>query len=209
MCHAVEAYVALNAKHITDALALKAIKLVFKYLKRAVDNGNDMEARENLAFAESMAATAFNNAGLGHVHTISHLVGGVRKNSVYRHHGLTAGALLPYVLEFNAPSIPVQKFIDMANAMGIEEVSGTNAVAKVLEAIRRLNADIGVPEDLSEMGAKEEDIKYYAEMALKDIAGTTNPRQASLEEMIQLIRKSMKLETAPNKTKREPALSRS
>lgn len=209
LCHAVEAYVALNATPFTDNLALGAIKLAFKYLKRAVDNGNDLEARDNLAFATAMASTAFNNAGLGHVHTIAHQIGGVVNKSIYRHHGLTSGTLLPYVLEFNAPSIPVQRFLDMANTMGIEEVSGKNAVAKVLEAIRELNAAVGVPEDLSEMGAKEEDIKYYAEMALKDIAGTTNPRQAPLEEMLKLIRKSMKMETIPDKTEREPALSRS
>lgn len=203
VAHAVEAFVALNATPFTDALALGALKLVFNNIKRVVANGNDLDARDNMAFAAAMAATAFNNAGLGHVHTIAHQIGG----SSYRHHGLTAGALLPYVLEFNAPSIPVQKFVDMAYALGITEVSRTNAVEKVLDAIRQLNADIDVTADLSEMGAKEEDIKYYAEIALKDIAGSTNPRQATLEDMIQLIKKAMGMKSDQKQKEREPVLA--
>lgn len=187
LAHTVETYVALNATPFTDALALGAIKLVFNNLKQVADNGNDLEARENMAYATAMAATAFNNAGLGHTHTIAHQING----SSYRHHGLTAGALLPYVLEFNASAIPVQRFIDIALAMGEKNVTEHNAVQTVLAAIRRFNAALDIPKDLSEMGAKEEDIRYYAEMALKDVSGITNPRKASLEDMIQIIRTSM------------------
>lgn len=203
LTHGVEAYVALNATPFTDNLALGAIKLLFNYLRRVVNNGNDLEAREKMAYAATMAATAFNNAGLGHTHTIAHQVGGFSN----RYHGLTAAALLPYVLEFNSPSIAVERFVDMAAAMGKGEVSGQSAIETVLTAIRELYADIGIPEDLSDMGAKEKDIKYYAEMALKDVAGYTNPRQATEEDLIQLIKKAMKMETAPQKTEREPALS--
>jgi Alcohol dehydrogenase, class IV len=191
LAHAVEAYVALNANPFTDALALGAIKLCINNIRKVILNGNDLEARDNMAFGAAMAATAFNNAGLGHVHTIAHQIGAEE----YRHHGLTSGALLPYVLEFNAPSIPVQRFIEIAIAMGENDVTSRNAVKTVLAAIRKLNADIGVPGDLKEMGAKEESIKYYAEMALKDIAGVTNPRQATLEDMIMLIRRSMGMES--------------
>jgi len=190
LAHAVEAYVALNATPFTDSLALGAIKLFFNNIKKVVANGNDLEARGNIAFAASMASTAFNNAGLGYTHAIAHQIGG----SSYRHHGLICGAFLPYVLEFNAPSIPVQKFMDIAIAMGEEEVTGRNAVKTVLSAIRKINADIGVPKDLSEMGAREKDINYYAEMALKDISSVTNPRQASLEDIIQVIKKALRME---------------
>lgn len=191
LAHAVEAYVALNATPFTDALALGAIKLVFNNLKKVVANGNDLEARDNMSYATVMASTAFNNAGLGHAHSIAHQING----SSYRHHGLTTGALLPYVLEFNSPAITVQRFIDMAIAMGKKEVTDLNAVETVLTAIRKLNAALNIPVDLSEMGAKEEDIKYYAEMALKDVAGLTNPRQATLEDIIQLIKTSMEMKS--------------
>ncbi len=194
LAHAVEAYVALNANPMTDALALGAIKLFIDNIRKVVSNGNDLEARDNMAYAATIAAIAFNNAGLGHVHTIAHQIGG----ESYRHHGLTCGTLLPYVLEFNAPSIPVQRFIDMAIALGENEVTPRNAVTTVLSAIRKVNADIGIPENLSELGAKEEDIKYYAEMALKDIAGVTNPRQATLADLITLIRTAMGMENGPN-----------
>lgn len=204
LCHAVEAYMGLNANPFTDALALGAMEIVFNYLRKVVANGNDLEARENLAYGAAMASTAFNNAGLGHVHTLAHQIGGFSN----RHHGLTSGTLLPYVLEFNSQTVPVQRFIDMAWAMGEKEATGLDAIETVLNAIRELNADIGVPADLSEMGAKEEDIKYYAEMALKDIAGATNPRQASLDDMVLLIRTAMRMKTAPDKKEREPVLSR-
>lgn len=199
LAHAVEAYVAVNANPFTDSLALGAIKLTFNNLKKVVANGNDLEARSNMAFATDMASTAFNNAGLGHTHTIAHQIDG----SSYRHHGLTTGALLPYVLEFNSPAIPVQRFTDMAIAMGEKEVTGSNAVKTVLTAIRKLNAALDIPVDLSELGAKEEDIKYYAEMALKDISGMANPRQATLEDMIQLIRTSMGMKSGQAKSEWE------
>ena len=83
-----------------------------------------------------------------------------------------------------------------------------NVVKKVLTAIREINADIGVPKYLSEMGAKEEDVQSYAEMALKDIAGINNPRQATLEDMIQLIRNAMGLEPHQEKMERVHVLSR-
>lgn len=190
LAHAVEAYVALNATPFTDSLALGAIKLFINNIKEVVANGNDLEARANMAFAASMASTAFNNAGLGYTHAIAHQVGGF----TYRHHGLTCGAFLPYVLEFNAPSIPIQKFINMAIALGETKVTERTVVKTVLSVIRKINTDIGVPKDLSEMGANEENINYYAEMALKDISGVTNPRQASLQDIIQLIRKAMGIE---------------
>ena len=192
LAHAVEVYVALNANPFTDALALGAIKLVFNNLKEVVANGNNLAARDNMAFATDMAATAFNTAGLGHTHSIAHQIDGAS----YRHHGLTTGALLPYVLEFNAPAIPVQRFIDMAIAMGETGVTGFNAVETVLTAIRKFNETLGIPTDLSELGAKDEDIKYYAEMALKDVAGIANPRRANLEDLIQLIRTCMGIESS-------------
>ncbi len=204
LAQAVEAYVALSATPFTDALALGAIKLFVKNIKNVVENGNDLDARYYMAFAGSMAGCAFNNAGLGHVHTIAHQIGG----SSYRHHGLTSGVLLPYVLEFNAPSIPMQKFIDIAFAMELKDVTEGNVVKKVLTAIREINADIGVPKYLNEMGAKEEDVQSYAEMALKDIAGINNPRQATLEDMIQLIRNAMGLESHQEKMERVHVLSR-
>jgi len=195
VAHAVESYVSLNANPFTDALALGSMKLAFNNLKKVVTNGNDLDARDNMAYAATMAATAFNNAGLGHAHTIAHQIDGAS----YRHHGLTAGSLLPYVLEFNASTIPVQKFIDMAIAMGETGVTDRNAVQTVLGAIRKLNTSINIPVDLSELGAREEDIKYYAEMALKDISGKSNPRQATLEDMIQLIRTSMGMNSGQEK----------
>ncbi|WP_088227491.1 iron-containing alcohol dehydrogenase [Desulfosporosinus sp. FKB] len=187
LAHAIESYVSINATPVTDALALGAIKLVFNYLKKAAANGNDTEARENMMYAEFMAGMSFNNAGVGYIHAIAHQIGGFSN----RHHGLITGALIPYVLKFNALAVPIERFMDIAKAMGKEDIKEDDAVETVHTAINELNAELGIPSDLSELGAKEENIGIMAENALKDVACLTNPRLASLEDMIQLIRTTM------------------
>ncbi|HBW33842.1 iron-containing alcohol dehydrogenase [Desulfosporosinus sp. BICA1-9] len=191
LAHAIEAYVSFKATPVTDALALGAIKLVFNYLRKAAANGNDTEAREKMMYAEFMAGMSFNNAGVGYIHAIAHQIGGFSN----RHHGLITGALIPYVLKFNAPAVPVERFMDIAIAMGEEDITEDDAVETVLAAINELNAELGIPSDLSELGAKEENVGLMAENASKDVAGLTNPRQATLEDMIQLIRTSMEMES--------------
>lgn len=187
LVHSAEAYIARNANIYTDALALKAIQLVVANLPKLSVNGNDLEARDNMAIAGMMAGTAFNNAGLGYAHSIAHQVGGAS----YRHHGLTCAVLLPFVLRFNAEVVPVQKYIDLAIAMGQTAVNDQNAINTVISAIQKLYDILEIPDNLGEMGAQEADVKYYAEMALKDIISQSNPRQANLDEMMNLIKQAM------------------
>ncbi|ACV67501.1 iron-containing alcohol dehydrogenase [Desulfohalobium retbaense] len=179
LTHAVEAYVSLAANPITDACALQAIQLIAKYLRPAVANGQDMEAREKMAFAQYLAGMAFNNASLGHVHAMAHQLGGFYDLP----HGECNAVLLPHVEKFNLIA-KVDRFIDMAKAMGenVEGLAPRAAAEKAIDAIKTLSTDVGIPDGLVELGkrygvdVKEKDIQTMTENAQKDACGFTNPR---------------------------------
>ncbi|WAM36481.1 L-threonine dehydrogenase [Caldicellulosiruptor acetigenus] len=183
LTHAIEAYLSTDATPVTDASALMAIELIFKYLKKAVENGNDIEAREKMAYAEYLAGVAFNNAGLGYVHAMAHQLGGFYDLP----HGVCNAVLLPHVLSYNLKVVP-HRFIDIAKAMGIDVqgVSAEKAGEMVIESIKALSKEIGIPSGLKELGVKEEDIRTLAENALKDACGLTNPKQATVEEIMEI-----------------------
>ena len=180
--HAIEAYVSTEASPITDSLALEALKLAFEYLPRSYDNGNDLEAREKMMFANIIAGMAFNNAGLGYVHCMSHQLGGFYKQN----HGDYNAVLLPYVFEFNSVSIPEQRILKLCEAMGTITHNRSQAVDLIIDSVDKLRSKIEIPSKLSEMGLKESDIETLSQNALKDICFFTNPRQGSVEDIIGL-----------------------
>ncbi|WP_321530040.1 iron-containing alcohol dehydrogenase [uncultured Desulfuromonas sp.] len=188
LTHAVEAYVSTIATPITDACAIKAIELVAEYLRQAVANGENMEARDKMAYAEYLAGMAFNNASLGYVHAMAHQLGGFYNLP----HGVCNAVLLPVVCEFNAIA-NVKRFADIAVAMGenIDGLSDVEAAEVAIAAIRRLSADVGIPAGLTELGVKEEDLKIMAENAQKDACMLTNPRKAKLEQVIDIYKAAM------------------
>lgn len=185
LTHAIEAYVSTDATPATDAAALMAIELIFKYLKRAVENGNDIEARDKMAYAEYLAGVAFNNAGLGYVHAMAHQLGGFYDLP----HGVCNAVLLPHVQSFNM-KVAAKRFVDIARVIGItiEGLSEEKIAEEVIESIKKLSREIGIPKGLKELGAKEEDIKVLAENALKDACGLTNPRRANLEDIMSIFK---------------------
>lgn len=188
LTHAVEAYVSTIATPITDACALQAIKLIAEYLSPAVANGENLEARDKMAYAEYLAGMAFNNASLGYVHSMAHQLGGFYNLP----HGVCNAILLPAVSEFNAIACP-KRFADIAVALG-EDISGLSpmdAAAKAVAAIRKLSAAIGIPAGLKELNVKEEDLKVMAENAKKDACQLTNPRKATLEQVIGIFKAAM------------------
>lgn len=188
LTHAVEAYVSTIATPITDACALKAVELVSGYLRKAVENGQDEEARDMMAYAEFLAGMAFNNASLGYVHAMAHQLGGFYDLP----HGVCNAVLLPHVQKYNAKVSPA-RLKDIAKAMGVnvEGLSDEEGANKALEAIKTLSKDIGIPSGLKELGAKEEDLKTLSKNALKDACGFTNPKQATLEEIIGIYTEAM------------------
>ncbi|AIE60275.1 iron-containing alcohol dehydrogenase [Bacillus methanolicus] len=188
LTHAIEAYVSTGATPITDALAIQAIKIISKYLPRAVANGKDIEAREQMAFAQSLAGMAFNNAGLGYVHAIAHQLGGFYNFP----HGVCNAVLLPYVCRFNLIS-KVERYAEIAAFLGenVDGLSTYDAAEKAIKAIERMAKDLNIPKGFKELGAKEEDIETLAKNAMKDACALTNPRKPKLEEVIQIIKNAM------------------
>jgi alcohol dehydrogenase len=188
LTHAVEAYVSTIATPITDACAIKAIELIADYLRPAVANGQNLEARDKMAYAEYLAGMAFNNASLGYVHAMAHQLGGFYNLP----HGVCNAILLPSVCEFNMIANP-KRFADIAVAMGenIKNLSDVDAAAKGIAAIRKLSADIGIPAGLKKLDVKETDLRIMAENAKKDACMLTNPRTASLDCVVGIYQAAM------------------
>ena len=189
LTHAVEAYVTtLLSTPITDCLALQAITLIGKYLRRAVANGNDMEARDMMAYAEYLAGMAFNSAGLGIVHSMAHQPGSL----LGKPHGLCNAICLPVVCEFNLIA-NAENYAKVAEALG-ENIDGLNtieAAEKAVTAIRRLSRDVGIPSGLAAIGVEEKHIPVMAENAMNDVCTLFNPRNVKLEDIIDLYKKAL------------------
>src|SRR5512133_3723697 len=188
LTHAVEAYVSIIATPITDACAIKAIELVAKYLSAAVANGENLEARDRMAYAEYLAGMAFNNASLGYVHAMAHQLGGFYNLP----HGVCNAILLPSVCEFNAIAA-AERLGDVAVALGerIDGLAPIDAAAKAIAAIRKLSKSIGIPAGLKELGVKEADLPTMAENAKKDACQLTNPRTATLQQVVEIFKAAM------------------
>jgi alcohol dehydrogenase len=188
LTHAVEAYVSTIATPITDACALMAIKLVAEYLRPAVANGTNLEARDKMAYAEYLAGMAFNNASLGYVHAMAHQLGGFYNLP----HGVCNAILLPEVCEFNKIACP-QRFADIAVALGesIANLAPVDAADVAIAAIRKLSKDVGIPAGLAELGVKEADFEVMGNNAKKDACQLTNPRLATLQQVMALFKAAM------------------
>lgn len=188
LTHAVEAYVSTAATPITDACALKAVELISFNLRTAVAHGDNLPAREQMAYAQFLAGMAFNNASLGYVHAMAHQLGGFYDLP----HGVCNALLLPHVEAFNVKT-SAARLTDVARAMGVvvEGMDAATGAQACLTAIRRLSVDIGIPASLSELGVKEKDIPLLATNALKDACGLTNPRQASQADIEGIFRGAM------------------
>ena len=188
LTHAIEAYVSTAANPLTDSAALMAIKLIVEYLPKAVANGTDLHAREQMSYAQFLGGMAFNNAVLGYVHAMAHQLGGFYNLP----HGVCNAILLPHVEQFNLIARK-ERFRDIAIAMGenVDGLSVTEAAQLAIEAIKELSASVGIPSGLRELGVEEKDFEVMATNAKLDACQSTNPRLASLEEVIQIFKNAM------------------
>lgn len=188
LTHAVEAYVSIIATPITDACALKAITLIADNLRNAVKNGKDMNARENMAYAQLLAGMAFNNASLGYVHAMAHQLGGFYGLP----HGVCNAILLPHVQEYNLPKCAA-RLKDVAHAMHVDvkHMSDEEGAKACITAIRNLSKGVNIPANLTELKVKFEDIPVLAANALKDACGVTNPRQGGQDEVEAIFKSAM------------------
>lgn len=183
----IEPYIVTEASPITDALALHALNLAVKYLPRAYENSNDLEAIEKMMYASMMAGMAFNNSGLGYVHSMSHQLGGFYNE----YHGNYNGILLPLVLEYNAVSIPDERMLKIAEAMNLKAASKSEALDKIITLLLKMRYDFKMPSGLKEMGVQESDIEQMSRNALKDITAQINPRRGTIEDIMALFKAAM------------------
>jgi alcohol dehydrogenase class IV len=202
LTHAIEAYTAVDnadfpipqgersvyqGRHpLTDALATKAISLIGANLRQAVRNGNDLEAREGMALAATLAGLAFSNVGVAAVHALEYPVGGATHCS----HGAGNGLLLPFVMRFNLP-VRQAEFAAIARLLG-EDVTGLDdpiAAERAIQAVEQLRADIGIPLRLRDLGVRKDQLRPFAEkaFAIKRIL-RVNPRPVTVEDLEGILR---------------------
>jgi lactaldehyde reductase len=178
LTHAIEGYITKGAWELSDMFHLKAIELIAKYLRGAVDNTDD--GREGMALGQYIAGMGFSNVGLGIVHSMAHPLGAVYDTP----HGVANAIILPTVMEYNAPATG-EKYRDIAKAMGVE---GTENMSQeeyrkaAIEAVKKLSADVGIPANLKDI-VKEEDLDFLAQSAYDDACRPGNPRDTSVEEL--------------------------
>ncbi|CAJ1795366.1 Alcohol dehydrogenase 2 [Aeromonas salmonicida] len=188
LTHAIEAYVSTIATPVTDASAIMAIQLIAKHLRTAVNQGDDLHAREQMAYAQFLAGMAFNNASLGYVHAMAHQLGGFYDLP----HGVCNAVLLPHVQAYNA-QVNAARLKDVARYMGVDvsTMNDEQGAAAAIAAIKQLALDVKIPAGLEQLGVKADDFDVLASNALKDACGFTNPKQASHEEIVAIFRAAM------------------
>lgn len=186
LTHAIEALVTPGAYPVTDAMALSAVKIIFEYLPRAVKNGDDIEAREQMVYAIFLTGMAFSNAGLGFVHAMAHQLGGLYDLP----HGVCNAILLPVVEEENAKHVP-EKFRPIAEYIGMDTKNKSDAECAefVITSIKRLSKTVEIPETLTELGITNPDLDLLAANSLKDACAFANPFLPTKEETIELFKK--------------------
>ena len=185
LTHAIEAVVAKGAMDVTDCTALYAIKEIFDYLPRAVKDGSDIEAREQMCYSCFLNGIAFSNAGLGNVHAMAHQLGGLYDLP----HGVCNAMLLPIVEEENAKNAP-EKFRVIAQTIGYDAAGKTDkeCVDYVIGRIKALSEEVGIPKSLKEVGVDNPDFELLAENAMKDACAGANPVFFDKEKLVELFK---------------------
>ena len=181
LTHAIEGYITKGAWELSDMFHIKAIEIIARSLRAAVNN--EADGREGMALGQYVAGMGFSNVGLGIVHSMAHPLGALYDTP----HGVANAIILPTVMEYNAPYTG-DKYRDIARAMGVE---GTDAMSQeeyrkaAIDAVKQLSADVGIPADLKEI-VKAEDIDFLSQSAFDDACRPGNPRETSKEEIAEL-----------------------
>ena len=184
LTHAIEGYITKGAWELSDMFHLKAIEIIGRSLRGAV-NGCPV-GREGMALGQYVAGMGFSNVGLGIVHSMAHTLGALYDTP----HGVANAIILPVVMEYNAPETG-EKYRDIAKAMGVE---GTDAMTiedarqAAIDAVRALSADVGIPADLKDI-VDPKDLPFLAQSAYDDACRPGNPRETSVEEITELFKK--------------------
>lgn len=188
LTHAIEAFICVNAWAASDALTLKAIELIGRYLRTAVHQGKDLEARDGMLTASLLAGMAFHNTKLTLVHAITGPLGGAFNLP----HGAINAIILPHAMEFMLPGA-VDKYVQIAAALGekVEGISRRAAAEKAVSAVKQLSRDVGLPEGLSFYGVKDEDLPPLSQTIASSFMVPLAPRVANAEEILAVCRASL------------------
>ena len=181
LTHAIEGYTTKGANIITDMFNLKAIELIAKSLRGAVEN--TAEGREGMAIGQYLTGMGFSNCGLGIVHSMAHGLGALYDTP----HGVANAIILPTVMEYNADAVG-EKLRDVAKAMGVEgteKMSEAEYKKAAVDAVKKLSEDVGIPKDLKEI-VKPEDVDFLSQSAMDDACRPGNPRDPKFEEIKEL-----------------------
>lgn len=181
LTHAIEGYITKGAWEMSDMFHLKAIEIISKHLRGAVEN--TPEGREGMALGQYIAGMGFSNVGLGIVHSMAHPLGALYDTP----HGIANAIILPTVMEYNAPETG-EKYRNIAKAMGVadvDEMSLDDAKKAAIDAVKKLSNDVGIPADLKDI-VKPEDIDFLARSAYDDACRPGNPRDTSAAEIAEL-----------------------
>ena len=183
LTHAIEGYTTGGAWELADCLNLKAIQLIAKNLRKAVEN--DPDGREGMALAQYVTAMAYSNVGLGIAHSMAHTLGAVYDTP----HGVACAMMLPIVMEFNQDCTGT-KFKDIAEAFDVDTTGMSEAEYRkaAIDAVRQLSVDVGIP---TKLDIKEEDLPFLCESAAADACAPGNPRPATIEQFEEMFRQLM------------------
>ena len=186
LTHAIEGYITKGHCVISDMFHLEAIKLISQSLRGAVQN--TPEGREGMALGQYIAGMGFSNVGLGIVHSMAHGLSALYDTP----HGVACAILLPVGLEYNK-SVAGERYRAVGKAMGvvgIDEMNDVEAADATIAAVKQLSADVGIPANLHGI-LKEEDIQFLAESAFADACRPGNPRDTSVEEIVELYKSQL------------------
>ncbi len=178
LTHAIEGYITKGAWELSDMFHIKAIEIIAKSLRGAVENTE--EGREGMALGQYVAGMGFSNVGLGIVHSMAHPLGALYDTP----HGVANAIILPTVMEYNAPATG-EKYRDIAKAMGVkgvDEMDLDTARKAAIDAVKQLSVDVGIPSDLKDI-VKPEDLDFLSQSAFDDACRPGNPRDTSVEEI--------------------------
>lgn len=185
LTHAIEGYITAGAWELSDMFHLKAIEIISRSLRDAVEN--IPEGRTDMALGQYIAGMGFSNVGLGIVHSMAHPLGALYDTP----HGIANAIILPTVMEYNADATG-EKYREIARAMGVKDVDSMSQEEyrrAAINAVRKLSKDVGIPADLKEI-VKKEDIPFLAQSAYDDACRPGNPKETSVED-IQKLYKSL------------------
>lgn len=186
LTHAIEGYITKGAWVMSDMYELQAIKMIAENLPLAVDEPTNPVGREGMALAQYIAAQAFSNVGLGLVHGMAHPMGSLHDIP----HGVANALLLPTIMEFNMPCC-IEKYGVIARTMGVDTtgMSAEEAAQAAVDAVKALSIRVGIPQTLTELGIKEENIPALAAQAIADVCTPGNPRDVTEAEIVELYKK--------------------